>query len=83
MKTERMYREDRTRLGINSQLDHFLDTPHPLPEREAIARAHHVETRTLEYLMESCDSRDPRNALWARLTLTLVMCGSWKRTRRV
>lgn len=77
-RTQAAYREERHRLGIVSLLDQFLDTPHPLPQREAIARTCGMRTTALETLISGCSSNDEQTALLCRLTLNLAMAGAGK-----
>lgn len=77
-RTQASYRDERRRMGIVSLLDQFLDTPHPLPQREAIARTCGMTTAALELLLISASHPDEKAALEARLTLNLAMAGAGK-----
>jgi hypothetical protein len=80
-QSQQALREQRHRDGIVSQLDQFLDTPHPLAKREFMAKALGISTRGLEALISGSSSPDPRQALHSRVALNLYMAGAGKRAR--
>lgn len=82
MRTAAEYREDRRRLGLVSLLDQFLETRHPLPQRQAIAAELGITTTALEALIAGGSSDDPRRSLHSRLTLNLQMAGVGKKEPR-